>query len=222
MITPRLRCILNYAQGKTIADIGTDHAYIPIALINEKRAAKVIASDINCGPLEAAKHNIDEHRLSSKIETRLGPGLSILNPGEADQIIIAGMGGSLIEEIIKNSINTARAAELLLQPMNAQYELRKYLIENGFSIIAEDIAVEGFKVYNFIKAVSGRQQAFEKDIYYHIPPYLKTNPLYDKLYAKKVREFTKVIRGLEMSANTDFIKLEKYKQWYKELLKMQI
>lgn len=217
MITPRLRSVTDCVKGNTVADIGTDHAYIPIQLIKEKRADRVIASDIKDGPVNAAKRTVLKYGAENKIEIRKGPGLSILEKGEADTIIIAGMGGLLIEEIIKADKEKINGATLILQPMNGQYELRKYLIDNGFEILKEDISVEGFKVYNLFIVKEGSGKKFEKDIYYHLPPYLEKNKNFTALYKKKEREFTKVIKGLENSKETDFEKLEIYKNWYKEL-----
>lgn len=217
MITERLQCILNYVNSDTVADIGTDHAYIPIELVKKNRVKKAIAADINEGPLKIAQKNIKSEGLSDKIETRLGSGISVLKKGEADQIIIAGMGGELIQSIIESDIEIALNSELLLQPMNNQYELRKYLMSSGFKITAEDIAVEGFKVYNIMRVIKGEDYKFEYDIYYHIPPYLKENKLYSFLRNKKEREFKKVIGGLEKSANPDTEKLKIYKKWYEEM-----
>lgn len=222
MITPRLQCIADHVFGNTAADIGTDHAYIPIKLIEDGICEHVIASDIKEGPLEIARQNILKYNLSDKIETRLGGGLSPLKKGEADAIIIAGMGGEMIEAILKDDEETAKAANLIvLQPMNSQYELRKYLIHNGYCITDEDIAIEGFKVYNVIIAKSGHQDKFENDIEYHIPKYLKKHKYFKNLYDKKKREFIKVISGLENSKDTDTEKLEKYKFWLKELQKYE-
>lgn len=220
MITPRLQSILDMSDKAAVtADIGTDHAYIPIELVRSGMSEKAIASDIKEGPLEIARRNISEAGLEDKIETRPGAGLSVVAPGEADQIIIAGMGGEMIESIIKDDIKTARASRLLLQPMNSQYELRRFLIENGFRITGEDIAVEGFKVYNIIAVESGSQKPFERDIDYHLPPYLKGHPLYGQLLAKKRREFEKIIRGLERSKAPDNERLEKYRGLLKEMTK---
>lgn len=219
MITPRLQSVINCVKGNIVADIGTDHAYIPIRLIEEKRAEKVIASDIKDGPVNAAKRTVLKYGAEKNIEVRKGSGMSVLEKGEADVIIIAGMGGLLIEEIIKADYEKISGATLILQPMNGQYELRKYLLENGFEILKEDISVEGFKVYNLFVVKEGCGKAFEKDIYYHLPPYLKENKNFEALYKKKEREFTKVIKGLENSKETDFEKLEIYKKWYEELKK---
>lgn len=218
MITPRLKCIADHTHGKVTADIGTDHAYIPIKLAQDEVCEKLIASDIKEGPLEIARQNIKKHGLEDKIETRLGGGLSVLNENEADSIIIAGMGGEMIEAILKEGKKIAKAASLLvLQPMNSQYELRKYLINNGYVITDEDIAIEGFKVYNILMARAGEQNAFETEIEYHIPKYLKSNKYFKNLYDKKKREFIKIITGLENSKDADNKKLEKYKSLLKEL-----
>lgn len=221
MITPRLKCIIDHTRGKKIADIGTDHAYIPIYLIENNLAEYVIASDIKKGPIDIAKYNIEKHNLSDKIETRLGEGLSVLEKGEIDTVIIAGMGGQLISEIIDNSEETARECSLVLQPMNAQYELRKYLIENNFKITDEDIITEGFKVYNVMNVQSGKQKKFSNDIEYHIPKHLIGHKYFKNLYDKKHREFLKVIKGLENSKDVDKEKLELYKYWLKELEKYE-
>lgn len=221
MITPRLQCIINHVTGRVVADIGTDHAYIPIKLIEDGIAENVIASDIKEGPVEIAKQNISKYNKEDKIEVRLGGGLSVLKKNEADTIIIAGMGGEMIEFILREYEDIAKASLLILQPMNSQYELRKYLISNGYTIIDEDIAAEGFKVYNVIIAKSGVQKEFENDIEYHIPVYLKKHKYFKNLFEKKRREFVKVITGLENSKEADKKKLDKYKFWLKELDKYE-
>lgn len=221
MITPRLECIIKHTGGKIIADIGTDHAYIPIYLIENNLAKRVIASDVKKGPVEIARSHVQNNGLCDKIEIRLGNGLSVLREGEADTIIIAGMGGQLISEIIASHEKTARASSLVLQPMNAQYELRKFLAENNFKITNEDLALEGFKVYNIMNVEEGDGVKFENDIEYHIPKYLKSNKYYRNLYNKKHREFTKVIRGLELSNDVDGEKLGLYKYWLEELEKYE-
>lgn len=221
MITPRLETIIKHINGKITADIGTDHAYIPIYLIENGLADHVIASDVKEGPVSIARDNIKNHGLSDKIEVRLGSGLSVLKQGEADTIIIAGMGGILISEIIDEDIKIAKASKLILQPMNAQYELRKYLLSNGFKITDEDISIEGHKVYNIITAENGHQEKFENDFEYQIPKYLAKHKYFKNLYDKKHREFTKVIRGLENSKETDKYKLNQYKYWLEELEKYE-
>ncbi len=215
MLTPRLNCIINYVNADTAADIGTDHAYVSIELIRSGRAKHVIASDVRKGPLKAAKGHIEKYGLGDKIETRLGSGLSVLKPGEADTIIIAGMGGELTGEIIRADEAAARASRLVLQPMNSQYELRKYLLEKGFTIEKEDIECEGHRVYNLLIVKNGYQRPFEKDIDYHLPPKLYEHEKFGALLEKKQREFIKIIKGLEKSENCDIIKLDYYKECYR-------
>ena len=131
------------------------------------------------------------------------------------------MGGQLISEILSADIEKARKCNLVLQPMNAQYELRKYLISNGFSITDEDIAIEGFKVYNIMNVINKPQKEFDNDIEYHLPKYLVNHKYYKNLYDKKHREFVKVITGLENSKDVDEDKLNRYKYWLKELNKYE-
>lgn len=217
-LTPRLLNIISHVCGSTAADIGTDHAYVPIELISKGICTRVIASDVRQGPVDIAKDNIRKHNTSDKIDVRMGSGLSVLAPGEVEDIIIAGMGGELIRDIIQSDYETAIKSRLILQPMNSQYELRHYLLENSFKIVSEDISVEGFKVYNLIIAEAGKGTPFECDGYYHLPPYLKGHKHYKALYDKKMREFNKVIDGIKNSASPDLNKFSLYVQWREEII----
>ena len=208
MSTPRLKKIIDYVNTGIAADIGTDHAYVPIELIRSGRAARVIASDVRRGPLDIAKGNVAQSGLSDRIETRLGSGLSVLSPGEADTIIIAGMGGELIADILLNDDMTARQAELILQPMNSQYELRRWIIDNSYTILKEDLENEGKRIYNFLIVRSGRMQPYQRDIDYHLPPELYHHPKFFMLADKKEREFNKIIKGIERSKEPDTEKME--------------
>ncbi|MDD6735116.1 MAG: class I SAM-dependent methyltransferase [Clostridiales bacterium] len=192
MITPRLEMILRHVTGNAAADIGTDHGYIPIKLA--EKGMKVIATDINEGPLGAAQKNAEKY--GANISLRLGAGLEPLLPGEADCIIIAGMGGELIQNIISADLEIARHALLLLQPMNSQYELRNFLRENGFCIEYEDLAAEGHKIYNLFVVRSGEPNQYKKEIDLHLPPLLYGNSLFRMLVEKKRREFEKIYKGL--------------------------
>ena len=218
-ISPRLENICRHSHGKKVADIGTDHAYVPIELIGRKYADFIIASDIKRGPLDVAMQNINKYGLSDKFELRRGYGLSVLEKDEADVIIISGIGGILMINILNSGKERIGNSKLVLQPMNCQYELRHYLLNNGFIITGEDISVEGTKVYNLLTVKPGTEKAFERDIYYHIPPYLAKNRNFGKLYAKKEREFLKVIRGLERANSKNTEKLNQYKFWLNELKK---
>ena len=199
MLTPRLEMILRNVKTDNIADIGTDHAFIPIALAQEGK--RVIATDANIGPLKSAEKNVKKYGL--EISLRLGNGLEPLAKGESDEIIMAGMGGELIKTIISDDFEKARASRLILQPMNSQAELRRFLSESGFEIIAEDLAKEDRKIYNLIVAVSGKPQTASREIDLHLPPVLYAHPLFPMLLAKKEREFTKQYSGLSKSETTE-------------------
>ena len=168
--------------GSKVCDIGTDHAYLPIYLIKKDICRKVIACDLTIGPVEVAKKNVEQHKLESNIEVRLGNGLEPLLLDEVDVIVIAGMGGILIKEILMHNIDkTFKAKRIILQPMKDAEKLRKYLYLNGFDILDEGIAVEGEKIYNVISAIWDRKS------YKSCRNLL---PNWSKAYRKK-RSFTK-------------------------------
>lgn len=157
------KCVPENTQ--TVADIGTDHGYIPIYLINNGMAKYCIACDINPKPLSNAKKNIDYYQMNNKIETRLGSGLSKLAVGEVDAIIIAGMGGMLIIDILQDDLELVKGVGLLiLQPQLDVAPLRKYLHSIEFKIIDEKMLYEDGKYYTIIIAKPGKENAYiEKD-----------------------------------------------------------
>lgn len=176
-LTPRMEKIANLVKyNNTAADIGTDHGYIAIYLVQNSISPFVIAGDVNLKPLESAKKNIEAAGLVDKIETRLGSGLTILKPKEASSIIIAGMGGLLISEIIQHSLDVAMAAEMLiLQPMQAQEELRRYIVEAGFRIVKDILVKEDHRIYEIICVQKGEQRV-TKEIFFDIGFYIEENP----------------------------------------------
>lgn len=221
MLTPRLKLIADFVKGKTVADIGTDHAYIPIELMKNGRCERVIASDVNTGPAEIAENNIKEEGLN--IEVRTGSGLSVLLPGEAEDIIIAGMGGKLICEILAAHPEIAKSSRLILQPMNGQYELRSFLLKEGYVISHEDLALEGFKVYNVIICDRmGKPLSYKSETDLHIPEFLKNHIYYSHLKEKKIREFRKIISGYEKSkSNCDEERLNLYRKILSETVERE-
>ena len=199
MITPRLDLILQHISGKSVADIGTDHAYIPIKL--SQKGIRVIATDIKKGPLDMARAHTKKH--GCQVDLRLGGGLEPISAGETEDIVIAGMGGEMIIKILSAEPEKARASRLILQPMNSQYELRKFLYENDYEILCEDLAVEGFKVYNLMVVQNGKGKAPEKDIHWHLPKELYSHPCFVPLLEKKKREFSRIYQGLSSSEASD-------------------
>ncbi len=143
-----------------VADIGTDHAYLPIYLVQNGAVSRAIASDIKSGPLAVARQNVAKQSLEEQIELRLGGGLSPYQMGEVDVFVIAGMGGHTIADILAADERLARSAHyLILQPMQNRHFLRSWLYEYGYGIDCEVIAREGNKFYHILKA---RSQNLEK------------------------------------------------------------
>lgn len=142
------------------ADIGTDHAYVPVYLVRNGLAEKVIASDIVEGPCLAAKETVATFGLKDKIEVRLAPGLCGIKPGEVQAVVIAGMGGGTIKEILSDSPEVvAKASHFVLQPMNHESTLRKWLLDNGFCIEDEMLCCEKSRLYVVIKAGKKLEEA---------------------------------------------------------------
>ena len=150
-------------EGASVADIGTDHGYVPIYLIKNNIASKVIAMDINKGPLERARMHIIGHGLKGQIETRLSDGLKNLEPGEVDAFIAAGMGGGLVIKILEDSKAVVDSLKFaVLQPQSEIAKVRKYLNRNGLVIIDEDMVEEDGKFYPMMKVVHGEPQVYEE------------------------------------------------------------
>ncbi len=129
-------------ERESVADIGTDHALLPIYLVKNGLAKRVIASDIAKGPLAVAKSNIEKFGLSDYISLRLAKGLEGVAPEECDAVTVLGMGGETIAEIIDNAewLRDEKYT-LILQPMSCDDRLREYLIKNGF-VIKREVGVE--------------------------------------------------------------------------------
>ena len=154
-LSKRLKAVAELVTpGMRLADVGTDHGYIPIYLTEAGVIPSAIAMDINKGPLERAKEHIREHGLEGKIQTRLSDGLKNLQMNEADCMIAAGMGGGLVIRILSEERDTAGSLkELILQPQSEIDSVRKYLTEEVYRIVAEDMVYEDGKYYPMMKAV---------------------------------------------------------------------
>lgn len=151
-LTPRLRAVAEMVPyGAAIADIGTDHAYLPVWLLLEGKITRAIAADLREGPLSRAKLTAKEYDCRENIDFRLCNGLSGIAPKEADTIVIAGMGGETIAAILEQAAWTKNESyTLILQPMSAQNDLRRWLWKQGYGILSEQIICEGDKLYNIL------------------------------------------------------------------------
>ncbi len=156
-LSKRLQAVADLVSpGMRLADIGTDHAYIPIYLMENEKIPQAIAMDINKGPLERAEEHIKAHGLEHQIQTRLSDGMAKLQAGEADCAVIAGMGGALMIKILEEGRETAfQLQELVLQPQSELEKFRIYLLENGYRVLAEDMVYEDGKYYPMMKVKPG-------------------------------------------------------------------
>ncbi len=152
-LSNRLLAVASFVtDGNILADVGTDHGYIPIYLLQEKRIHKAIAMDINAGPLERAKEHIAVYGLKDYIETRLSDGVAALTPGEVDTVLVAGMGGGLVMHILEDGKEVCRQAkELVLQPQSELERVREYLWSNGYVILEENMVLEDEKFYPMMR-----------------------------------------------------------------------
>ena len=147
----RIFAISSEVGYKTLADIGTDHAYIPIQCFLSKDMRRAIACDINKSPLSRAKSNIEQYNLSDKIETRLCNGLQGLRKNEVDSVTIGGMGGILIIEILENGLEIVNSLkQLIIQPQQNVDKVRKYIHSINLKIVNEKMIIEDNKFYNII------------------------------------------------------------------------
>lgn len=150
MTDKRLLCAASLVRtGSRLADIGTDHAHLPVYLVKEGICTCAVAADIGEGPAAAARRTVEAAGLSERIEVRVGDGLSVIAPGEATDIVIAGMGGETIVEILREAawLRGSETHRLILQPMTKTVELREWLYANGFMIDEEHLVKDGRHLY---------------------------------------------------------------------------
>lgn len=223
-LSQRLQHIVNIIpKCLCLADIGTDHGYIPIYAIQNNICSNAIASDINEGPIKIANKNIRKYKVSDRIQTRIGSGLSSLKINEADVILIAGMGGNLIADIIDDDIEISKSASyLILQPMQYPEVLRQYLVNNGFNIIDEDLVKDENKYYHIIKAVVGESGEYPNNSLYYTGLKLieKKHPLIKDYINYNLERIDIILKQMINSTNADKYKeLIQLKENFEEVLK---
>ena len=151
-VSKRMKKIAEMVSAKRVADIGCDHGFISIYLIKEKDVDHVFAMDINEGPLKRAYEHVNEYGLTNRIEVIKSDGAKAIKPGEADGAVIAGMGGRLTERIILDSIDVfQKMDEMILSPQSEIDHVRRFLIQNGFDILDEEMVLDESKFYVIIK-----------------------------------------------------------------------
>lgn len=164
-LSERMRVVAAFVTpGNRVADVGCDHGYLAIWLCAEKIVPSALALDVNPGPLSAARQNIAARGLEAYIQTRLSDGLASLEPGEADTVVIAGMGGRLMSRILREGKRPlVSVKELVLEPQSEAGEVRRCLSGLGFQIVRENMVREAGKFYPVIRGVPGSGRELETE-----------------------------------------------------------
>ncbi len=208
----RLKCIAsNVKSGGIVADIGCDHAFTSIYLVEEKLARGAIAIDINKEPLKRAWQHIQESGMEEYISVRLSNGARGLKKGEADTILISGMGGALIASILEESINIIKdAKELVLSPQSEIYIVRHFLHDNGFKIVSEEMVKEQGKFYVVIRAVPGSQHYKDESGYIYGEYLIKNkNKILEEFLLKEQKRTGSILDSLASSSGSAAVKERK-------------
>ena len=212
MLSKRLQAVADMVtKGNIVADIGTDHGYVPIYLVNNNIAPTAFALDINQGPLSRAKENIKREGLEKKINTVLSDGMDKLSPNMVDTAIIAGMGGELIVHILKTSKINNTLKEIILSPHRDIEQVRRYIIDSGWHIIDENMVVDGGKYYTVLKAVHGFEEKPYSAVEYEYGRKLleDRHPVLEKYLKSQRKKFEKVKSVMEENHSSGLAEIEK-------------
>ena len=194
-------------RGGVLADIGCDHGFVSIYLIEKGICPKVIAMDVNEGPLLRAREHIEERGLTEYIDIRLSDGMEKLQMQEADSILIAGMGGRLVIKILSDYMDKAKALkEVILQPQSELHLVRRFLSEQGFHIVKEDMTEENGKYYPAIKAVwkEGKTVMLQEKEEWFGPCLLKDkNAVLLEYLQREKTKFVQILNEIENSGKSE-------------------
>ncbi|WP_033828394.1 tRNA (adenine(22)-N(1))-methyltransferase [Bacillus andreraoultii] len=233
-LSERLKRVASYIpEDSTLADIGSDHAYLPIYAMQNGLIKEAIAGEVAEGPYNAAKASVEAAGYDKQIDVRKGDGLSVIKNGEKiDCITIAGMGGALISSILeqgKNQLTTANVKRLILQPNISANTIRKWFLNNGWELINESILEEDGHIYEILIAERGEptnpynKKDMEKEILFG-PFLLKEDQAFPfiKKWSREYNEWLRVYEQLAKASVSDGItkKKEEIKQfieWYEEV-----
>ena len=187
-----------------LADIGSDHAYLPVRLMLAKKISYAVCGEVVKGPYESALHQVTLQGLADNITVRLADGLFAIEPSDKiDTITICGMGGTLIKQILLEGKERISGEELLvLQPNVGEATLRKYLVANGYTIIAEEILEENKKIYEIIVAKKLVQPMSLNEAQYLFGPLLmqEKSPVFIKKWQRELMQRQRVLQQLQNSA----------------------
>ncbi|MBT9168136.1 MAG: tRNA (adenine(22)-N(1))-methyltransferase [Syntrophomonadaceae bacterium] len=206
-LTPRLQAMAELIPpGSIVADIGTDHAYLPVYLVLNKISRRVVAVDLNQAPLQQAKETVAAFNCLQEVDLRLGNGLhAIKEADKIDTVVIAGLGGKSIAAILRDGRHALKGVQqLILQPMSEEGDLRLFLARNGFALVHETLAQEGRRFYEIILAKAGQEQ--ETDLFrLSFGPRLleQKPPLLSVFLEEKIRKLKSIYHSLQRAEKDD-------------------
>lgn len=204
MLSKRLQNVADMVtKGYIVADIGTDHGYVPIYLIKNGIVPKAYAMDINEGPLKIAGKNIRLEGLQDKITTVLSDGMNEMTSEMAESVVIAGMGGDLITDILNIGKNIKGIKELVLSPHKRVDIVRKYLLDNNWKITDENMVIDNNKFYTILRAVPEKEESEydETEIMYGRLLLTTKNPVLKQYLEKENKMYEEVLKKVENSKN---------------------
>jgi len=220
-LSPRLTACAEYVpQDSTLVDVGTDHAYLPVWLIQNGRVkTPVIAGDINRGPLERARKSAAEYGVENEVVFMLNNGLAGTKDDLAQTVVIAGMGGETIMDIISASGWNWEGHTLILQPMSKIYELCRGLYENGFYIEKERLIRDAGEIYRVLLVKPGKKDMPE-DMELYAGNSDREDPLYKEYVSGLIKKFSRMEKGMAASEKADSAALEEARRLHAAALEL--
>lgn len=215
-LSKRLEAVFQYIpQNATLADIGSDHAYLPCYAVQKGRVLRAIAGEVVEGPYQSALFQVAEANLEEKIEVRKGNGLSILEKGEVSCITIAGMGGTLIATILdEGKDKLTESMRLILQPNISSINVRKWLEENGWTIVNETILIEDDHIYEVICAdfLTGKDTSLT-ELELLMGPFLimEKNEVFIQKWIEERKQLHRVLESLKQANESDEVREKREK-----------
>lgn len=195
------------SRGNVLADIGCDHGFVSIYLLENKICPKVIAMDVNEGPLLRAGEHIKERGLTSYIDIRLSDGMDKLLIKEADSILIAGMGGRLVIKILSDCIEKAKALkEIILQPQSELHLVRRFLTESGFHILEENMVKDNGKFYPAMRVVWREEKTpelSEEELWYGPCLLERKHPVLQEYLKMEKAKFSQIAKDINSNAGKE-------------------
>lgn len=223
-LSQRLQTVAELVEsGARVADIGSDHAYLPVALVRAGKINFAVAGEVVTGPFESAQRQVAKFGLQDQIAVRFGDGLAVIEPADQiDTITICGMGGVLIRDILQRG-NLTGQEKLILQPNVAEYQLRQWLVARGYTLTAERIIREHHKTYEVIVAekIPVQPEYSAKELYFGPHLLQARDPIFIKKWQHQLTKQAVILASLEKSTHaveSKKVQLQQEISWIKEVI----